>query len=670
LTEVLEAPLQYGDGAGGNLLGCSLGDDPNSVDPEDAPYPEGSLDGKIVLVDRGTCNFSIKIYNIQRGGGLAGIIGLVDTSEPFDGAFGAGGPFTIPGYMISRADSNTLKSGLPDTVVKFDPEVGVSQLGVMEAFSSRGPSSFLNYIRPEIAAFADILTANAGTGDGVHSFSGTSSSSPVVAGSAALVKEMLIDKGIVVDDPLVHLMIPDVPFMIKSLLVTNADPNIRSAPLEFFGGELAPISRVGGGEVRVDRAAEAPITLWAELIEGLRLPTLSFGQVDVTKESVTLDRIIAINNLTDEELVYDLSSTFRYEDDELLGAVSISIEPSTVVVEPKKPGFIPEAYFKVKMTIDGAALADWVLNSGSNGASSGALTYNEIDGYLWLDNVATAEDDEAMIHMPWLVLPRKSGNVSAAPKLLTFTDGEASVDFANSGMQVAELDPYEWIAHSPDVVNEGWWGENMQFVDLKDVGVMTYPVPAGYCSADPSFILAFAITTYDRFTHAVPNPIFDVYLDVDQDGVWDYDIFNFDLSLSSSLSDGRSVTWVADMATGSASAFFFLGHPTNSANFYLLLCGEQIGMNAADFFDPMDVLVTGQDWYYSGEITDMIEVGTISPLGERYYAVGEFVAPGTTETWTVYDFGPVDTNPQNLGVMMLLGDAPAYNENLVLPVAP
>jgi hypothetical protein len=51
LTTAIEAPVQYGDGAGGNLNGC-------------APFAPGSLAGKIGLVDRGACNFTLKIKNI------------------------------------------------------------------------------------------------------------------------------------------------------------------------------------------------------------------------------------------------------------------------------------------------------------------------------------------------------------------------------------------------------------------------------------------------------------------------------------------------------------------------------------------------------------------------------------------------------------------------------
>jgi hypothetical protein len=113
LAAPIQAPIQYGNGAGGNLNGC-------------APLAPGSATGKIVLVDRGVCGFSIKIFNINQGGALAGIIGLTAPGDPFEGGYTATGPITIPGYMISQANSNLLKSGAPNTVVRFDPAVGIS----------------------------------------------------------------------------------------------------------------------------------------------------------------------------------------------------------------------------------------------------------------------------------------------------------------------------------------------------------------------------------------------------------------------------------------------------------------------------------------------------------------------------------------------------------------
>ena len=63
-----------------------------------------------MLVDRGTCSFSLKIANIAGAGGMLGIIGLITADAPFGGAFGGGTP-TIPGFMINQADANVLRAG-------------------------------------------------------------------------------------------------------------------------------------------------------------------------------------------------------------------------------------------------------------------------------------------------------------------------------------------------------------------------------------------------------------------------------------------------------------------------------------------------------------------------------------------------------------------------------
>ena len=85
--------------AGGNLLGCD-------------PFPAGSLTGKVVLVDRGVCNFSAKIANIAAGDGQIGVIGLVTPGDPFDGSLGdCPGDLcaAIPGYMVSQSVATAMK---------------------------------------------------------------------------------------------------------------------------------------------------------------------------------------------------------------------------------------------------------------------------------------------------------------------------------------------------------------------------------------------------------------------------------------------------------------------------------------------------------------------------------------------------------------------------------
>ena len=174
LTSVIQAPVQYGDGAGGNLNGC-------------AAFAAGSLTGKIVLVDRGVCTFAAKVRNVQNGGGLVGVIGLVASGDPFEGGFDGLTPITIPGFMISQATSNTIKSQLAGGVVaKFDPNNKVPLVMSMVSSSARGPSYSFNSIKPDIGAPGASVSAEAGTGTGQVAFGGTSGATPMISGSAAL----------------------------------------------------------------------------------------------------------------------------------------------------------------------------------------------------------------------------------------------------------------------------------------------------------------------------------------------------------------------------------------------------------------------------------------------------------------------------------------------------
>ena len=131
------------------------------------PYAAGELAGKIVLVDRGSCSFSLKIANIGAAGGILGIIGLITPDAPFGGAFG-GGVQTIPGYMISQADANLLRTGTAS--VRFDPANMASLAGSLASTSSRGPRFDDNIVKPEIGAPGASVSAMSGSFTGHRRF--------------------------------------------------------------------------------------------------------------------------------------------------------------------------------------------------------------------------------------------------------------------------------------------------------------------------------------------------------------------------------------------------------------------------------------------------------------------------------------------------------------------
>lgn len=627
LTTVIQAPVQYGNGAGGNLDGC-------------AAFAPGSLAGKIVLVNRGNCNFTLKIKNIGDGGGLIGLIGLIAPGDPFEGGDGGDRPITIPGYMISQTVANRLRSGLPNTVVRFDPNFGIPLAGTMVGSSSRGPQhESTTLIKPEIGAPGASVSAIYGTGTDQGPFGGTSGAAPMVSGSAALILQgyggtTATAKGTSNGN---GFGLGLKPLEVKALLMNNGETNIINDALL---GTLAPITRIGGGEVRVDRALAAPVAAWDKDVPA---GALSFGFVDVADNTVTLTKTVVVRNYSNKQITYTVTPTFRFADDVANGAVSVSA-PAKVVV---KPGLGRDTTFQVTLKIDGAKLRGNFMNSGSQGAAPATLTTNEYDGYLVLD------DGSHPIHLAWHVLPRKDARVVPDTTAIVPGSFPQVIGLNNTGVGTAQNDAYALLAVS-DNLPEGSLGGQSPTPDIRAVGINTIPVPAGFCSASPSFLWLFAINTWETQQHLLPVS-HQVWLDTNRDGIDDYVILNRDASGLGTITDGRQLTWALNLATGSASAFFFAEHSTNTGNTVLYICGEQIGMDASALLArQVNMAVIAQDFYYGGP-GDIVEGLTVTPLGERFYGEPNDV-PGNTYNaagLAVYDFGVFPGNSPELGLMLI-----------------
>ena len=72
---------------------------------------EAEISGKIAVVDRGTCNFAIKVANAEAAGAIAVIVCNNQPGAPFSMG-GNGQEVNIPSMMISQADGNALKAQL------------------------------------------------------------------------------------------------------------------------------------------------------------------------------------------------------------------------------------------------------------------------------------------------------------------------------------------------------------------------------------------------------------------------------------------------------------------------------------------------------------------------------------------------------------------------------
>ena len=362
-----------------------------------------------------------------------------------------------------------------------------------------------------------------------------------------------------------------------------------------------------------------------------------------------------MRNFGRRDIEYRIKPTIRFANDAANGNVHLTA-PNRIRVRAGE-----SERFDVALQVNAAMLPDWLMNSGEQGANADLLTVFELDGYVSLSDAAEPRNN---VHIAWQFLPRRAGDVQAPREI---APGELKT-LRKTGIGSTTVGVYSLIGSSPNQP-QGAVGEGDPRPDLRYVGYATYPVSAGVCSDNPSFIMAFAFNTWERQTHSNSPALLEMDLDTNQDGTFDYAIFNFDASLSPQLSDGRNAAFAQDLATGEASAFFFTDHDTQSGNTVLLICGEQIGMDATNFLQPIDVTALAVDNAFTGEVTDVIEGITLSPLGEQY--LGVFAAggagatrllPGARDQLEVLDFGATTNNSETGLLLLNRGGAPQRNE--------
>ncbi len=623
LAATIEGAVLYP--AGANALGCN-------------PFAAGSLAGRVVMVDRGVCNASVKIQNIQAAGGILGIIGFVDGNAPFAFAFGGGVPPTIPAFAINLADANAIRGG---QTVRFDPNNRFALVGSMVATSSRGPQYEDHRIKPDVGAPGQSVSAQSGTGNGTAAFGGTSGATPMVAGAAA---------------QLLHLDPTLTPDRVKQLLINNAD-NTTTAPAtvaSVIPNQLAPVSRIGGGELRVDRAALAEISVYPidPEIGAVRSGGLGLGFVDVSTDTVTISRQIVIvdnciNANCNKSKTVTITPVMRYANDAATNAVSVSV-PSSINLGPHATRVV-----NVRFTINGNNLRNNLMSAGLGGGQFAGggddpvpLTLNEYDGYLQFTGSGQS------FSLPWHVLPRKAADVrTPGGRRLQFDPGTglASVTLRNRGVGAAQNDAYALLAVSPDIPS-GDRGAQAPTPDIRAFGVNTFSVPTGVCSS--GFLWAFAINTHER--QATPIGVsHQVSLDTDRNGTTDFIVLNRDFSFNN-VTDGRILTWIFNPTLQVANAFFGAEHSTNTGNTVLYLCTNHVGITGPQVLAGrlVNASLLAQDFYFGGP-GDTVGPFTIAPFFERYLGLPDDVAAKSDGSMVVVDFGQFPGTTGETGILLI-----------------
>jgi subtilisin family serine protease len=604
--------------------GCPAGS-PAPVPAGGDPYLADPA-GKVALIDRGACNISLKVDRAAKAGAVGVLIGLVAAGDAVSFSFGGGDTF-VPTLVIIQSNANLIKANISAPVIaSVSPAVTTPLAGSMVGSSSRGPNVSYHAIKPDIGAPGASVSAEAGTGTGASAFGGTSGAAPMVSGSAAL---------------LVQAYPSRTPSEIKSLLMNTAETNVFINPAT-QPGVLAPITRIGGGEVRVDRAFNSSTAAWDDDTPG---GSLSFGYSQVTGP-MTLNKTVRVRNYGATARTYSITPGFRYASDAASGAVTLNA-PGSIVVPAND-----SATFKVKLSVDPSKLPIWDLNGGSRGGDGFRLQGVEFDGYI---GIADATDS---VHLAWQILPHRSAAVNPASSSVTLAGGTGTLDLSNAtGAVAGRVDVFSLLGKSGKIPKKFLPdpGDNFAVVDLRAVGARLVSIGGG------AFGVQFAVNTFGQRAHPNYPAEFDVYIDRNRDGVFDFVVFNRENGTFGST--GQNVTAVFNLATGAASIFFFTDADLDSGNAILTAPLSALGLTPGTQFD---FSVFAFDNYFTGNLTDAIQGMTYTLGSPRFVGSGipaSGVPAGGSSTLTIDAVPGGDVaSPSQTGLLLMLRDSKSQQE--------
>ena len=302
--------------------------------------------GKIALAVRGACSFNEKATNAINAGAI-GVVIFNNTPGIFSGTLGSPIDGVTPVVGISQADGLFIQSQAApvtltwtDQMASFPSPTG----GLISSFSSYGFAPDLS-LKPDIGApGGNIYSSYPIEKGGYATMSGTSMSSPHVAGAAALYL-----------DAHPRTRATD----IRHIFQNTAEPK------DWWGypgvGYLDNVTRQGAGMLRIDRAI-----LETTLVDPGKLSLGESAGGPVTKE-------IEIENHSDKTVRYTLSYVNAlsvvgtFAPDFWLSDAAVSFSKDTIKLYPRR-----ETRIRVTVTPpsgpDQGQYGGWIVLTGDDGS--------------------------------------------------------------------------------------------------------------------------------------------------------------------------------------------------------------------------------------------------------------------------------------------------------------
>ncbi|MDH3585959.1 MAG: S8 family serine peptidase [Gammaproteobacteria bacterium] len=366
-------PLRDSDAIEAPLILADDGDDASGTGTiADACEPlinDTEISGNIAFIERGGCNFDVKIQNAGDAGAVAAVVYSI-AGDPIV-MNGNSAIVDIPALMIGQADGNLIvaeieagndvNAVLEKSLLLTEPETG----NVMATFSARGPGPVRDLVKPDVTApGVNILagftpeTANSMPDETFAYLSGTSMSTPHVAGVAALVMQANPEWG---------------PSSVKSALMTSARQDLVQAdgegaanPFDYGAGHIVPNDAVKPGlvyDVSDDEfdafacGTDSPAVPESRCNE-LEGAGVSFAPEDLNQPSIGLARLAneqtvtrRVTNVSEESQTFVASVTAP-------PGIQVAVAPSSLSLGPGQT-----ATFDVSMVYESGPLDLWRFGS-------------------------------------------------------------------------------------------------------------------------------------------------------------------------------------------------------------------------------------------------------------------------------------------------------------------
>ncbi|HEX3398581.1 MAG TPA: S8 family serine peptidase [Steroidobacteraceae bacterium] len=480
-------------------------------------YPAGGAAGAIVIISRGTCSFNQKAANAEAAGAVA--IGVVNNGAGFFNPLLTN--VTIPFIELLLSDTPTFVAApSPQTASVAPANLPDVTFKLAASFSSGGPRSGDGSLKPNVSApGVNVFSTLIGSGNGGTYDSGTSMATPHVAGVAALAVQAHKDW---------------------------KEPGLRAAVVQTAAPTALPdfAPRIeGAGLVQPVGATGTQVTVHGD--EDGQMGLLSFGVAELTRD-FREERDLIIRDHGRFPATFAATATSP-------GGVPHSVEFSSSTVSVRGHD---ETTLRMTLSIPAAT-------AGATHDASGNVAFEDASGIITLTPEASANNGVAL-NLPYYAVTRARSDVDA--QLREGKNPSIRLD-NHRGAISGNGDFYAWGLKNPKS------GTIAAAFEPRAVGVQTNPISA------TDSVLVFAVNTYGRFSNPATGE-YDIYIDVNGDGVYDFILFSGDVgAVESGTANGQIGTFLVNLKTGTLLPEFPADAPTDGSIVLMPVFASDLGIS-------------------------------------------------------------------------------------------